>query len=117
MSIFVTHLNTIQLKAAVEVRIQRGDQAIDILGWMGRTALELIGQGGLGYSFDPLTEDVPNEFGDALKAFLWVGYFICKAFRHSDRFCKACPVLHRVVPVCGQLPEIPRKPFVQAQTA
>jgi hypothetical protein len=27
------------------------------MSWMTRTALELIGQSGLGYSFDPLTED------------------------------------------------------------
>ena len=30
---------------------------IDVLSWMTRTALELIGQSGLGYSFDPLIED------------------------------------------------------------
>ena len=35
---------------------------------MARTALELIGQGGLGYSFDPLVENTTNEFGDAIKA-------------------------------------------------
>ena len=39
---------------------------------MSRTALELIGQGGLGYSFDPLTENIKNEFGDALKRLLYV---------------------------------------------
>ena len=37
--------------------------------WMGRTALELVGQAGLGYSFDKLTEESANEFGAALKAF------------------------------------------------
>ncbi len=40
---------------------------IDMLHWMNRTALELIGQGGLGHSFDPLTEDVRHVFGDAIK--------------------------------------------------
>ena len=35
--------------------------------WMGRTALELVGQAGLGYSFDKLTEESANEFGAALK--------------------------------------------------
>ena len=30
---------------------------IEVLSWMTRTALELIGQSGFGYSFDPLTED------------------------------------------------------------
>ncbi|EED81963.1 predicted protein [Postia placenta Mad-698-R] len=34
-----------------------------MLKWMGRTALELIGQGGLGYSFDKLVEDGDNEYG------------------------------------------------------
>ena len=43
-----------------------------MLNWMARTALELIGQGGLGYSFDPLLKDAHNEFGDALKRLLYV---------------------------------------------
>ena len=37
---------------------------------MSRTALELVGQGGLGYSFDPLIENTRNSFGEALKAVL-----------------------------------------------
>lgn len=37
---------------------------------MSRTALELVGQGGLGYSFDPLVENAKNNFGEALKAVL-----------------------------------------------
>ena len=45
---------------------------MDVLAWMGRTALELVGQGGLGYSFDPLVEDVPNAFGDSIKALVYV---------------------------------------------
>ncbi|KAI0666644.1 cytochrome P450 [Trametes maxima] len=40
---------------------------IDMAIWMGRTALELIGQSGLGYSFDPLTEDASDEFGIVMK--------------------------------------------------
>lgn len=40
-----------------------------MLGWMNRAALELVGQGGLGCSFDPLTQNtVSSPFGDALKA-------------------------------------------------
>lgn len=34
---------------------------------MTRTALEIVGQAGLGYSFDPLTECRSNALGDALK--------------------------------------------------
>ena len=44
------------------------DAEVDILAWMGRTALELIGQAGLGYSFDPLVSDSADEFGAAVKA-------------------------------------------------
>jgi len=37
--------------------------------WVTRTALELIGQSGLGYSFDPLTEnhDTANPYAQAIK--------------------------------------------------
>ena len=45
-------------------------EEMDLLNWMGRAALELVGQGGLGYSFDPLIEDAHNEYGDALKQIL-----------------------------------------------
>ncbi|KAI0073885.1 cytochrome P450 [Panus rudis PR-1116 ss-1] len=39
-----------------------------MLKWMHRTALELVGQGGLGYSFDPLTnDDHHDEYAAALK--------------------------------------------------
>ena len=37
---------------------------------MGRTALELVGQGMMGYSFDPLTEEVRNDFAEAIKSFV-----------------------------------------------
>lgn len=43
-----------------------------MLQWMGRTALELIGQGGLGYSFDPLTKNVMNEFAETIKQVAYV---------------------------------------------
>ena len=43
---------------------------LDLLSWMGRTTLEVLGQAGLGYSFDPLTEDRPDEFATAVKDFL-----------------------------------------------
>jgi len=57
-----------QLRRAISAQVIAGPQEVDVLNWMGRTALELVGQGGLGYSFDPLTEDKPNALGDALKA-------------------------------------------------
>lgn len=48
------------------------------MDWMTRTALELVGQGGLGYSFDPfdpLAEPKPNVFSDALKSFVYIPFF------------------------------------------
>ena len=46
-----------------------------MVGWMGRTALELVGQAGLGYSFDPLVRDKADEYGAALKAFMYGSFF------------------------------------------
>ncbi|OCH84539.1 cytochrome P450 monooxygenase [Obba rivulosa] len=59
-----------QLERAIAARLGSGPREIDVLGWMGRTALELIGQGGLGYSFDPLVENASIPVGDAIKTLL-----------------------------------------------
>ena len=45
---------------------------LDMLSWSGRTTLEVLGQAGLGVSFDPLIEDRPDAFADAVKEFLCV---------------------------------------------
>ncbi|KAJ2926779.1 hypothetical protein H1R20_g10302, partial [Candolleomyces eurysporus] len=42
-------------------KVSKGPQEIDVTHWMARTALELIGQSGLGYTFDPLTENAPEH--------------------------------------------------------
>ncbi|KAM5533685.1 hypothetical protein V8D89_012652 [Ganoderma adspersum] len=47
-----------------------GSKEVDILKWMGRAALELLGQGALGYSFDPLVDDTTNDFAEAVNAAL-----------------------------------------------
>ena len=56
----------------MKAKLEQGSDETDVLGWMHRCALELIGQGGLGYSFDPLVEDRPNEYGAAFKEFMSV---------------------------------------------
>ena len=56
-----------KLQDAVAARIKGDQREIDMLDWMGRTALELIGRAGLGYSFDPLVTDKPDDFGTAVK--------------------------------------------------
>ena len=59
-----------QLRVGIEAQI--GDQAItvNILDWLSRTALELLGQGGLGWSFDKLDSPEPNSLAEYLKAFM-----------------------------------------------
>ena len=48
-------------------KVRRGDQEIDILNWMSRAALEFVGIGGLGYSFEALDEKSENVYGKATK--------------------------------------------------
>ncbi|KAL0958366.1 hypothetical protein HGRIS_000507 [Hohenbuehelia grisea] len=50
-----------KLRGALEARITSGTHEVDMLSWISRTAVELIGQSGLGHSFDSLTEDHPEH--------------------------------------------------------
>ncbi|KAI1784540.1 cytochrome P450 [Ganoderma leucocontextum] len=60
-----------KLRDAIEQRVLGAAAEIDMLNWMGRTALELIGQAGLGYSFDPLKDDVtPDVYAEAIKQYV-----------------------------------------------
>ncbi|KAF9002260.1 cytochrome P450 [Cyathus striatus] len=42
-------------------QIQNGANELDMSNWMTRMALELVGQSGLGFSFDPMTEGAPSH--------------------------------------------------------
>ncbi|KAI9057203.1 cytochrome P450 [Trametes sanguinea] len=55
------------LVQAIETRVRDGPQEVDIISWMSRASLELVGRAGLGYSFDPLVRDEPDEYASALK--------------------------------------------------
>ena len=63
-----------QLRAALEAQVEGGSKDLDVLGWMGRTALELIGRGGLGYSFDPLVTESREVFTESVKSLVFVLY-------------------------------------------
>ncbi|KAI0628892.1 cytochrome P450 [Trametes polyzona] len=65
------HRVTHKLREGIARRVAGGDGPVevDIIDWMGRVALELIGQSGLGYSFDPLVADSADEFCNAVKSF------------------------------------------------
>ena len=58
----------LRLQTAISQRVGDDPVELDMIAWMGRTALELIGQAGLGHSFDPLVSDSADEFGAAVKA-------------------------------------------------
>ncbi|PIL33302.1 cytochrome P450 [Ganoderma sinense ZZ0214-1] len=59
-----------KLRTAIESRVRDGPQKLDVVSWMGRTALEIIGQSGLGYSFDPLVANAKDEYTEAVKSFI-----------------------------------------------
>ncbi|EIM84951.1 cytochrome P450 [Stereum hirsutum FP-91666 SS1] len=62
----ITH----QLCDVLTRKVSDGTQRLDILDWMTRLALEAVGQGGLGYSFESLNEESSNNFGNAMKGFI-----------------------------------------------
>ncbi|ETW83996.1 cytochrome P450 monooxygenase 88 [Heterobasidion irregulare TC 32-1] len=47
-----------------------GKAEVDIMDWMTRAALEIIGQGGLGYSFDTMNVNANNAYANATKTLL-----------------------------------------------
>lgn len=49
--------------------------------YMGRAALEMIGQAVIGHSFDPLTESRSHPYAEALKGLMCV--FILPFYDHS----------------------------------
>ncbi|KZT70367.1 cytochrome P450 [Daedalea quercina L-15889] len=58
-----------RLHDALEMRVKNEARELDMAKWIGRTALELIGQGGLGYSFDKLVDDKIDPFAESLTLF------------------------------------------------
>ncbi|KAI9458423.1 cytochrome P450 [Lactarius psammicola] len=58
-----------QLREKLESIVANGGQEINIAGWMGKFSLEIMGQGGLGYSFGTL-EGRNDEYCRALEEWL-----------------------------------------------
>ncbi|CAL1701693.1 unnamed protein product [Somion occarium] len=58
---------TDKLRDAIAWQLKEGPEEIDMLNWMTRTALELIGQGGLGWSFDTLEKPELNPLAEHVK--------------------------------------------------
>ncbi|KAL1708632.1 cytochrome P450 [Schizophyllum commune] len=63
-----------RLRTTLEDLTKSGPQEVDMLHWMGRTAMELIGRSGLGFSFDSLAVDDPGHPAAAcFKEILYLG--------------------------------------------
>ena len=45
-------------------------EVLDVNGWVARMTLEMLGQAGLGYSFDKFVDGSTDIFGESLKSFL-----------------------------------------------
>ncbi|KAH9941830.1 cytochrome P450 [Epithele typhae] len=60
-----------RVHAALAKRIPSTEiaQEVDINGWMGHITLEMLGQAGLGYSFDDFTDDKTDTYGESIKLF------------------------------------------------
>lgn len=60
-----------KLHKAVEARVESEvGGVVDVHGWMARVTLEMLGQAGLGYSFDNFIDDSTDAYGRSLKMFL-----------------------------------------------
>ncbi|KAG1842383.1 cytochrome P450 [Suillus subalutaceus] len=55
------------LRDGIAAQVEHGPREINMLEWLNRTALELVGQSGLGYSFDCLKEGYANPYSAAVK--------------------------------------------------
>lgn len=77
---------TSKLQEAISRQVKGGQQEIDVLDWMGRTALALVGQAGLCWSFDPLLSDtVGTNLGTAVKALVCVrSISFCQSVHGTD---------------------------------
>ncbi|KAI5121363.1 hypothetical protein M0805_000671 [Coniferiporia weirii] len=56
-----------ELRNVITRQVRSGEKEIEIKKWFSRAALEFIGQGGLGYSFDALDDTKTSTYSDALK--------------------------------------------------
>ncbi|KAJ7637635.1 cytochrome P450 [Mycena polygramma] len=56
-----------RVRTTLERQVQNGPKEVDVLIWCTRLALELVGQAGLGYSFDPLVDDEIPPYIQSIK--------------------------------------------------
>ncbi len=60
-----------QLRSKLEEKlVKKDDVSVDMFDWMSRVSLEIVGQGGMGYSSEVFDENVHNEYADCLRHLL-----------------------------------------------
>lgn len=62
----------VQLQTSIKNLLENGAPEVDVAQYMGRAALELIGQSALGHCFDPLTEEGHHPYAKAMKNYMYV---------------------------------------------
>ena len=50
--------------------VENGPQELDMLTWMTRTAMEHVGQGGIGHSFDVFSKADPTDYANSIQQLL-----------------------------------------------
>lgn len=56
-----------QLRDVLVRKVKKGEEEINVMKWLSLAALEYIGQGGLGYTFEALDETKTNEYNEAIR--------------------------------------------------
>lgn len=74
------HYFVLQLRDVFAEHIKSNNGVVDVFNWLSLTALEFIGRGGLGYSFDALNLLKKNEYNDHIKQAMYAIHFL---FSHS----------------------------------
>ncbi|KAI0720771.1 cytochrome P450 [Cerioporus squamosus] len=100
-----------RLVEGISRRVMNHTQDLDMLDWMGRAALEIFGQAGLGHSFDPLTDDDASDaYTMAAKAYLPLSFTpLMVATR------QASPLLTKLGPTWFRRWLVDHLPFKQVQ--
>ena len=64
---FSISLRVVQLRDRIAKQVGSTGADVELLDWMASAALELIGQGGLGHSFNALDINKPSPYKEALR--------------------------------------------------
>ncbi|RPD59281.1 cytochrome P450 [Lentinus tigrinus ALCF2SS1-7] len=103
-----------KLRRAVEARVSKGSaEEVDVNGWMARTTLEMLGQAGLGYSFDNFVDDSTDAYGESIKLFFpslsrvpllgiaipWISHYLPESAMRMILRCFPSPGVRTIVTI------------------